>query len=284
MLLTGITGFVGSLVLEQLLRTCPDVHKVYVIARTKHSVSGPERVQQMLHSHPLFHLVRAQINNSAPSQLDEVTASHQAFSEGHSDLSKGFPRVEVLAGDMTLPGYGIGKCEMQRLKQETEIVVHAAASISFDDHIHDAITHNYLVGVTNCLLLLLHTPAPLSPSFLPFSLCVLMPRILFILQLPWPAVHACPVLCKCLLTTTTHHLVHACAVVAVNSADTVTCKINLKSCIAFLWNRQPLINALDAADMWTHMTSFIVVFLTECANWQNRFCICFQDATSNCPV
>ena len=165
MLLTGITGFVGSLVLEQLLRTCPDVHKVYVIARTKHSVSGSERVQQMLHSHPLFHLVRTQINNSAPSQDTEVTACHQAFSEGHSDLSKGFPTVEVLAGDMTLPGYGIGECEMQRLKQETEIVVHAAASISFDDHIHDAITHNYLVGCTRCLLLLLLlTPAPFRPS------------------------------------------------------------------------------------------------------------------------
>ena len=147
-LLTGITGFVGSLVLEQLLRTCPDVHKIYVIARTKHSIPGLERVQQMLYSHPLFHLVRAQTNKSAPSQDSEVTALHAAFSEAHSDQSKGFPTVKVLAGDMILPGYGIGKCELQRLKQETEIIVHAAASISFDDHIHDAITHNYLVSCT----------------------------------------------------------------------------------------------------------------------------------------
>ena len=111
-----------------------------------------------------------------------------------------------------------------------------------------------------------------------------MPRILFILQLPWPAVHACPVLCKCLLTTTTHHLVHACAVVAVNSADTVTCKINIKSCIAFLWNHQPLINALNAADMWTHMTSFIVVFLTECASGKiaSAFSFKMQQATVQC--
>ena len=167
-LLTGTTGFVGSLVLEQLLRTCPDVDKVYVVARKKQSVPALERVQQMLHSHPLFHLVRAQIDTSAPSQDIGVTTLHKASSLKHNDHSKGFPRVTVLAGDMTLPGYGIGKCEMQRLKQETEIVVHAAASISFDAHIHDAITHNYVVGCTRCLLLLLlvllHIPVPFCPS------------------------------------------------------------------------------------------------------------------------
>ena len=183
-LLTGITGFVGSLVLEQLLRTCPDVHKVYVIARNKQSVPGLERVQRMLHSHPLFHLVRAQINTSAPSQNLEVTALYEACSKGHGHQSRGFPRVEVLAGDMTLPGYGIDKCKLQKLQQETEIVVHAAASISFDDHIHDAITNNYMVGCTQrlllLLLLLLHTPARSCPS--PSLLSTLCPHsILFIL-------------------------------------------------------------------------------------------------------
>lgn len=153
-LLTGITGFVGSLVLEQLLRTCPDVHKVYVIARKKHSISGPERVQRMLHSHPLFHLVRAQICKGASSQDSEARALQEAFSDRHSEQSNAFPAVVVLAGDMTLPGYGLGIYEMQRLKEETEVVIHAAASISFDDHIHDAITHNYMVSYTRCLLLL----------------------------------------------------------------------------------------------------------------------------------
>ena len=153
-LLTGATGFVGSLILEQLLRTCPDVHKVFVIARQKHSVSGPDRVQRMLHSHPLFHLVRGQMQcaHSQPLQETSLTALEDALSASHSNRTRlrstDFPQVEVLAGDMTLPGYGIGGREMQRLKQETDIVIHAAASISFDDHIQDAITHNYMVGST----------------------------------------------------------------------------------------------------------------------------------------
>lgn len=146
-LLTGVTGFVGSLVLEQLLRTCPDVHKVFVIVRQKHSISGPDRVQNMLHSHPLYHLVRAQMhlkNSVLGVQDTKVTAAEHT----HRLQPNCFPQVEVLAGDMTLPGYGVDRHDMHRLKQETEIVIHAAASISFDDHIHDAVTHNYMVRAT----------------------------------------------------------------------------------------------------------------------------------------
>ena len=59
--------------------------------------------------------------------------------------------VEAVSGDMTLPGYGMSDANLQRLQQETDIVIHAAASISFDDHIQSALAHNYMVGCTSCL-------------------------------------------------------------------------------------------------------------------------------------
>ena len=40
LLLTGGTGFVGSVVLEQLLRVQPDVERIFVIIRAKRSVPG----------------------------------------------------------------------------------------------------------------------------------------------------------------------------------------------------------------------------------------------------
>ena len=36
----GATGFVGSVVLEQLLRVCPTVKRVYVLIRDKRGQSG----------------------------------------------------------------------------------------------------------------------------------------------------------------------------------------------------------------------------------------------------
>lgn len=46
-LLTGSTGFIGSLVLELLLRTT-DVAKVYVLLRQKGSSTAAERLVQLL--------------------------------------------------------------------------------------------------------------------------------------------------------------------------------------------------------------------------------------------
>ena len=36
----GVTGFVGSTVLEQLLRICPSVKRIYVVIREKRGMTG----------------------------------------------------------------------------------------------------------------------------------------------------------------------------------------------------------------------------------------------------
>ena len=207
-LLTGVTGFVGSIVLEQLLRTCPNVRKVYVIVRDKNSMSGPERLQHMLRSSPLFQAhgspattdtvssisndQRLTSNKAAASDSqdddaqvfdgqspllqshnspatadavsivsnDNILTSGRAAAvespEDHSPNScaerNGSVPVEAISGDMTLQGYGIAESDLHRLQLETDIVIHAAASISFDDHIHDAITHNYMVCCDPCCI------------------------------------------------------------------------------------------------------------------------------------
>lgn len=152
-LLTGVTGFVGSLVLEQLLRTCPTIHKVYVIVRQKHGISGLDRLHRLVCTNPLFNLLRA----SCTAPCCTGSSSHGPLSLGDSSCVNDLetpgcdgPHVEAILGDMTLPGYGIAHADLLKVQQQTEIVIHAAASISFDDHIHDAISHNYTVGCTRC--------------------------------------------------------------------------------------------------------------------------------------
>ncbi len=149
-LLTGATGFVGSLVLEQLLRTCPEIAKVYVIVRQKHGICGQKRFHKMLHTNPLFHLLRGTLRLpcfAGGAGHDALLLENTSNDDGklQSTVCRG-PHIEAIAGDMTLPDYGIAQANLLRLQQETDIVIHAAASISFDDHIHDAIIHNYMVS------------------------------------------------------------------------------------------------------------------------------------------
>jgi NAD dependent epimerase/dehydratase family enzyme len=49
-LLTGATGFLGKVLLEKLLRSCPKVNSVYVLVRQKAGQKPQERVEEILSS------------------------------------------------------------------------------------------------------------------------------------------------------------------------------------------------------------------------------------------
>ncbi|KAL3209797.1 hypothetical protein MRX96_037609 [Rhipicephalus microplus] len=46
--LTGITGFLGKVVLEKLLRSCPDIGNIYVLVREKKGLKSKDRLNQIL--------------------------------------------------------------------------------------------------------------------------------------------------------------------------------------------------------------------------------------------
>lgn len=47
-LLTGATGFLGKVLLEKLLRSCPKVNLVYVLVRQKAGQTPQERVEEVI--------------------------------------------------------------------------------------------------------------------------------------------------------------------------------------------------------------------------------------------
>lgn len=47
-LLTGATGFLGGVVLEKLLRSCPSLRRVYVLIRKKKNKDVPTRLKELL--------------------------------------------------------------------------------------------------------------------------------------------------------------------------------------------------------------------------------------------
>lgn len=53
----GGTGYIGSLVVEHLLRSVPDVAKIYLLIRSKGGKPAQARLDRLLNS-GLFHMVR----------------------------------------------------------------------------------------------------------------------------------------------------------------------------------------------------------------------------------
>lgn len=47
-LLTGGTGFVGKVLLEKLLRSCDNVHHIYVLLRSKRGLSSEQRYKELI--------------------------------------------------------------------------------------------------------------------------------------------------------------------------------------------------------------------------------------------
>lgn len=90
--LTGVTGFLGHVLLEKLLRSCPDISKFFVMVRNKKGKDIQSRLDEV---------------------LDNVT---------FDQLRKEYPdfknKVVPIAGDCTLPGLGLGEEDIKKLIDE----------------------------------------------------------------------------------------------------------------------------------------------------------------------
>ncbi|XP_026286499.1 fatty acyl-CoA reductase 1-like isoform X2 [Frankliniella occidentalis] len=114
--ITGGSGFLGRLLVEMLLRTCPDIGNVYLLLRPKKGESPQGRLQGLLNV-PLFDRLRAE----QPHALDKIV---------------------VLPGDITELGLGLSQEHRALLQREVSVVYHVAASVRFDDPFRKAVFTN----------------------------------------------------------------------------------------------------------------------------------------------
>jgi fatty acyl-CoA reductase len=47
-LVTGGTGFMGKVLVEKLLRSCPDIETIYLLARAKSGAKIQDRIQEVI--------------------------------------------------------------------------------------------------------------------------------------------------------------------------------------------------------------------------------------------
>ncbi|CAF4888010.1 unnamed protein product [Pieris macdunnoughi] len=115
--ITGATGFMGKVLIERLLSTCPDIGTLHLLMRQKKGVSVEKRLQQLKQSQA-FDVLR----QKNPTQLD---------------------KLNIIPGDVAQPNLGILPEYLTKL-HEVSIVFHSAATLKFDEALPKAVEQNVL--------------------------------------------------------------------------------------------------------------------------------------------
>lgn len=116
--ITGGTGFMGKVLVEKLLRSCPEIKNIYLLIRPKRGQEVSARLNELLNS-PLF---------------DKLRKEHP------KELSKVIP----IAGDITSEELGISENDQALLCKTVSIVFHSAATVKFDEKLKLSVTINML--------------------------------------------------------------------------------------------------------------------------------------------
>ncbi|XP_017769188.1 PREDICTED: putative fatty acyl-CoA reductase CG5065 [Nicrophorus vespilloides] len=161
--ITGGTGFMGKVLVEKLLRCCTEVHRIYLLIRTKKGKDPNERLKDVF-SNPLYDTLKKL--------------------KGEGVLKK----VVALAGDVGALGLGLSDEDRQTIINEVNIVYHCAATVRFDDPLKKAVLLN-----TRGTKLMLELSAEIKNlqlhAHVSTAYCHLHERVLF--EKPYPP-PACP--------------------------------------------------------------------------------------------
>lgn len=129
-LLIGVTGFIGKVWLAKVLRDLPDVGKVFLLIRNQRLTSAAKRFEKIVAESPVF---------------DEL---HEQYGDGLATFLR--DRVEVVAGDITLPGLGIETNTRHQLVERLDLIINSAGLTDFNPDLRQAIDIN-VTGVVNLL-------------------------------------------------------------------------------------------------------------------------------------
>ncbi|XP_017783688.1 PREDICTED: putative fatty acyl-CoA reductase CG5065 [Nicrophorus vespilloides] len=124
--LTGATGFLGKALVEKLLRSCEDLDTVFILCREKKGKDIHTRVDEM-YNDVFFN----RLNQAQPKFRHKIRA---------------------IKGDVSFPGLGISEEDRKLITSKTNIILHVAATVRFDEKINLAVDIN-VKGTKEMLML-----------------------------------------------------------------------------------------------------------------------------------
>ncbi|KAI5708886.1 hypothetical protein M8J76_005479 [Diaphorina citri] len=114
--ITGATGFLGSLLVEKLLRCCPQIRKLILLIRKGKSNSVDERVKDYFND----------------TVFDRLRLTNPNYHE----------KVDIVTGHIDAQDFDLTPHEEHLLISQTTIIFHIAATVRFDEHIRTAYNIN----------------------------------------------------------------------------------------------------------------------------------------------
>ncbi|HEV2205064.1 MAG TPA: SDR family oxidoreductase, partial [Candidatus Acidoferrales bacterium] len=121
-LFIGSTGFIGKVWLANLLSDLPEIGRVYLLIRPQRSRTAVERLQRLVEESPVFEPLAQKYGNAFADFLCQ--------------------RVEVVDGDVTQPGLGLGPDIRRKLTRDLDVIVNSAGLTDFNPDLRDALATN----------------------------------------------------------------------------------------------------------------------------------------------
>ena len=120
--ITGSTGFLGTALVERLLRGVPDCELVLLVRPNRRN-SAQRRVEREIIRNDAFDTLRSQWGD----EFDAICEQ----------------RISVVSGDVTNEGLGLSEDD-RHLFTSCDVVIHSAATVSFDSPLDSSIEINLL--------------------------------------------------------------------------------------------------------------------------------------------
>jgi len=124
--ITGSTGFVGTALVERLLRCVPRCELVLLVRDGRRTLAA-DRVRKELLKNDAFDRLREAARQPEAESFDEMTAR----------------RIVTINGDVSRDGLGLSD-EHQAVVASCDVVIHSAAAVSFDSPLDSAVEINLL--------------------------------------------------------------------------------------------------------------------------------------------
>jgi thioester reductase-like protein/phosphoserine phosphatase len=121
-LLIGVTGFIGKVWLANTLTDLPDAGCIYLLIRRQKSNPAQQRFERLISESPVF---------------DPLYARH-----GQKLLQFINERVQVIEGDVTLPGLGLDAAVGNELRRRLDLIINSSGLTDFNPDLREAVSSN----------------------------------------------------------------------------------------------------------------------------------------------